>query len=201
MRLAKKWLDSKLTKNTNIEPRAREGDKLEFRLFDDEVEDLVALFSNNEWHYHSSRFYREDEVRNAIEAGYYSDGRETFWVIDNHTKIGVIIIDDIDDTIPVFDIRLDSSHQGKGYGVKSLKWLQDYLFGKRGKIRVEGYTRADNLPMRKCFTKAGFVKEGYLRNSWENEDGTVSDTVLYGAICDDWKANKITEIKINEVPY
>lgn len=55
--------------------------------------------------------------------------------------------------------------------------------------------------MRKCFTKAGFVKEGYLRNSWENEGGTVSDTVLYGAIFDDWKAGKITNIRFNEVPY
>ena len=55
--------------------------------------------------------------------------------------------------------------------------------------------------MRKCFTKAGFVKEGYLRNAWENEDGTISDTVLYGAIFDDWKENKITQSKIDVLPY
>lgn len=80
-------------------------------------------------------------------------------------------------------------------------WLKDYLFGEKQKIRIEGYTRADNLAMRKCFTKAGFVKEGYLRNAWENEDGTISDTVLYGAIFDDWKENRITQSKIDVLPY
>lgn len=55
--------------------------------------------------------------------------------------------------------------------------------------------------MRKSFTKAGFVKEGYLRNAWENADGTISDTVLYGAIYEDWKAELVTPIKMNEVPY
>ncbi|VDG97011.1 ribosomal-protein-alanine acetyltransferase [Lysinibacillus sphaericus] len=174
---------------------------MQFELFNNEVEDLVGLLTNNKWSYHSGGVPQKDKVITAIEKGYYSNGRETFWVIDVDKKVGIIIIEDINDTIPLFDIRLDAKYQGKGYGVKSLKWLQDYLFGKRGKIRIEGYTRADNHPMRKCFTKAGFVKEGYLRNSWENEGGTVSDTVLYGAIFEDWEANEITEIKINEVPY
>lgn len=75
------------------------------------------------------------------------------------------------------------------------------MYSKKGKIRIEGYTRADNLAMRKCFTKAGFVKEGYLRNAWENEDGSISDTVLYASIFDDWKDNITTPIKLDEVPY
>ncbi|MCM3759027.1 GNAT family N-acetyltransferase [Sporosarcina aquimarina] len=174
---------------------------MQFKLFKNEVQDLVDLLINNEWRYHSGGIPQRDKVKVDIESGYYSDGRETFWLIDVDKKVGIIVIDDIDDTIPQFDIRLDAKYQGKGYGVKSLKWLQDYLFGKRGKIRIEGYTRADNLPMRKCFTKAGFVKEGYLRNSWENECGTVSDTVLYGAIFEDWQAGKITNIKLSEIPY
>ncbi|WP_025786135.1 GNAT family N-acetyltransferase [Sporosarcina sp. D27] len=174
---------------------------MQFELFKDEVQDLLDLLTNNEWHYHSGGIPQRDKVKAAIGNGYYSDGRETFWLIDVDKKVGIIVIEDIDDTIPLFDIRLDAKYQGKGYGVKSLKWLQDYLFGKRKKIRIEGYTRADNHPMRKCFTKAGFVKEGYLRNSWENEGDTVSDTVLYGAIFDDWQSGKITNIKLNEVPY
>lgn len=170
-------------------------------LFNDETEELVDLLTRNDWRYHSGGIPLEDKVKADINKGYYSDGRETFWVIDVDEKIGIIVIEDIEDTIPSFDIRLDTNYQGKGYGVKSLIWLQDYLFGKRGKIRIEGYTRADNHPMRKCFTKAGFVKEGYLRKSWENEDGTISDTVLYGAIFDDWQSGIITHINISEVPY
>ncbi|MER1990155.1 MAG: GNAT family protein, partial [Solibacillus isronensis] len=122
-------------------------------------------------------------------------------IIENEQKLGILIIDDIEDTIPLFDLRLSKEARGKGIGQKSLSWLKDYLYGEKGKIRIEGYTRADNLAMRKCFTKAGFVKEGYLRKAWENDDGTISDTVLYASIYDDWKDNKTTPIKLDEVPY
>ena len=73
--------------------------------------------------------------------------------------------------------------------------------GEKEKIRIEGYTRADNIAMRKCFISAGFVKEGYLRNAWENSDGTIYDTVLYGSIFEDWQTGSITPSKMNNVPY
>ncbi|ATP42374.1 GNAT family N-acetyltransferase [Solibacillus sp. R5-41] len=161
----------------------------------------MELLSMNEWQFHSNPQIKAATIKKSIENGYYSDGRETFWIVDNKQKVGVIIIDDIDDTIPLIDIRLTSNQRGKGIGVKALQWLQEYLFGVRGKIRIEGYTRADNLAMRKCFSNAGFVKEGYLRNAWENEDGTLFDSVLYAAIFEDWKNNVDTQTKINDLPY
>ncbi|MFF2796352.1 GNAT family N-acetyltransferase [Lysinibacillus xylanilyticus] len=59
----------------------------------------------------------------------FKRGLRSHWIIDNEEKVGIIIIHDISDTIPLFDIRLDTSYRGKGYGVKTLLWLQDYLFG------------------------------------------------------------------------
>lgn len=175
--------------------------KIETKLFSTEVEELTQLLSGNTWPYHSNPKLKSETIKKQIENGYYSNGRETFWIITNDQKIGLIIIDDIDDTIPLFDIRLTKTAQGKGIGVQALNWLKDYLFGEKKKIRIEGYTRADNLPMRKCFTKAGFVKEGYLRNAWENKDGSISDSVLYAAIFEDWKTKTITPNKIYELPF
>lgn len=174
---------------------------MEVVLFNGETDDLVRLLTENEWPYHADMSVEENTVRKAVEKGYYADGRETFWIIEDEEKVGLLIINDIDDTIPLFDLRLAATTRGKGLGVKALKWMQDYLFGEKNKIRIEGYTRADNIAMRKCFTRAGFVKEGYLRNAWENSDGTVSDTVLYGAIYNDWKNATVTPNKMNEVPY
>ncbi|WP_042477497.1 GNAT family N-acetyltransferase [Bacillus ndiopicus] len=174
---------------------------MELTLFNAETEDLVQLLTENDWPYHSGISMDADAVKKAVEKGYYADDRETFWIIEDGEKAGILIINDINDSIPLFDIRLAATARGKGLGVKALKWMQDYLFGEKNKIRIEGYTRADNIAMRKSFTKAGFVKEGYLRSAWENADGTVSDTVLYGAIYEDWKASTITPSKINEVPY
>ena len=152
------------------------------QLFQSEAEQLATFFSENEWTYHAFPNRSLHEILSKVEAGYYSDGRETFWILEDDEKLGVLIIDDIEDTIPIIDIRIAPTSRGKGIGFKTLEWLKDYLFGNKGKNRIEGYTRADNLAMRKCFTNAGFVKEGYLRKAWENHDGTVYDSVLYGAI-------------------
>lgn len=73
-----------------------------------------------------------------IRRGYYQNNRETHWILEDGEKVGVIFIHDINDTIPLFDLRLDANVRGKGYGVKALHWLQEYLFGERGKIRIEG---------------------------------------------------------------
>lgn len=174
---------------------------MEITKYNSENEELLDLLCSNSWPFHSKTKLDPASTNSAIEKGYYSDGRETFWIVENEQKVGLIIIDDIEDTIPLFDLRLTEEARGKGIGQKSLSWLKNYLYGEKEKIRIEGYTRADNLAMRKCFTKAGFVKEGYLRNAWENEDGSISDTVLYASIYSDWKENKITPIKIGEFPY
>ncbi|MFC9540317.1 GNAT family N-acetyltransferase [Lysinibacillus sp. NPDC056959] len=174
---------------------------MEYKLFEDEIEDLVELLTQNKWIYHTEQNVKEESVRKGYAEGYYYSDRETYWIIDNEEKVGIIIIHDIRDTIPLFDIRLSTRYRGKGYGVKTLLWLQDYLFGEKGKIRIEGYTRVDNISMRKCFTKAGFVKEGYLRNAWENADGTITDSILYGAIKDDWILGRTTPIKMDDVPF
>jgi len=174
---------------------------LEVRKFHSENEELIDLLCSNEWPFHAKVHLEPEAIRKAIAKGYYSEGRETFWITENEQKVGILIIDDIDDTIPLFDLRLTKEARGKGIGKNSLNWLKDYLYREKGKIRIEGYTRADNLAMRKCFTKAGFVKEGYLRSAWENDDCTISDTVLYASIYEDWKDRKTTPIKLNEVPY
>ncbi|MEK8200106.1 GNAT family N-acetyltransferase [Lysinibacillus sp. FSL M8-0134] len=174
---------------------------MDIKLFVDEIDALVHFLTQNEWFYHTDQHVKAESVRAAFAKGFFKDDRETYWLLENEEKIGVMIIHDIGDTIPLFDIRLDAKCRGKGYGVQALRWLQDYLFGEKGKVRIEGYTRVDNIGMRKCFSKAGFVKEGYLRNAWENEDGTVTDSILYGAIKDDWVLGETTPIKIDEVPF
>ena len=166
--------------------------------FNNEADEFVELLCSNDWPYHSNAKLDHQSIRNAIKKGYYSDGRETFWIIHQQQKVGVLIIDDIEDTIPLFDIRLIEEVRGKGMGVKVLHWLQDYLFGELSKIRIEAYTRADNIAMQKCFVKGNFVKEGYLRNAWENDDGTISDSVLFAAIYEDWKNNTITWAKLHD---
>ena len=169
--------------------------------YNNEKEALIEFLTTNEWPFHVNTIVNRESITKTIDSGYYEDEKETYWMIDNGVKQGILIIEDINDSILLIDIRLAEIARGKGYGKQALLWLKDYLFGELGKIRVEGYTRADNIAMRKCFTNAGFVKEGYLRNAWENKDGSVSDSVLYAAILADWETNSITKPKFEDYPF
>ena len=176
--------------------------QLQFKKCTTEKQELIHFLCANTWPFHAENMQKPDDVKRAYENGWYADDRETFWIEQEGNKVGLVIIHDIRDTIPLFDLRLSTEVRGQGIGTKTLLWLKDYLFNRdHKKIRIEAYTRSDNLVMRKCLTKAGFVKEGYLRQAWENADGTVSDSVLYSAIYTDWESKCVTPIKLDEVPY
>ncbi|MEK4628627.1 MAG: GNAT family protein [Solibacillus sp.] len=169
--------------------------------FNGEKRELINLLCTNAWNFHSSPKVDASSIEKKVDIGFYENEREAYWIIHNSEKIGFLIIEDIEDSIPLFDLRLTTAIRGKGIGLHVLLWLQDYLFGEKAKIRIEAYTRADNLAMRKCLMKAGFVKEGYLRNAWENDDGTIHDSVLYAVIFEDWKNKTISDIKLFDLPF
>ena len=173
-----------------------------FKKLQDEVDELVDFITSNEWPFHAGEKSTKEQIINFFKNGWYGDGRETFWIEKNQAKVGLIIIHDIQDTIPLFDLRIRNNERGRGIGTQILLWLQDYIFNlPNEKIRIEAYTRSDNLAMRKAFTKSGFVKEGYLRNAWENNDGGYSDALCYAVIREDWEKHTITPIKIDDLPY
>ncbi|MBS4219809.1 GNAT family N-acetyltransferase [Bacillus sp. FJAT-49711] len=177
-------------------------DKLRFYKFENEINDLVSFMTNNTWEYHADPKPSTESIVKAFHNGWYQEGRETYWVENCNEKIGLIIIHDIDDTIPLFDIRLARNARGKGIGTKAVRWMTDYIFSLPDKkIRIEAYTRRDNFAMRKTLTNCGFVKEGYLRNAWENKDGSVSDSICYAIIRTDWENKEQTPIKLNDLPF
>ena len=167
--------------------------------YNQEKSQLMAFLTENTWPYHVNQTIHKDNIMQTIESGYYEDDKETFWIIDQHEVYGIVILEDINDTIPLIDIRLAEKARGKGVGTKALEEVKNYVFGNLKKIRIEGYTRSDNIAMRKCFNKAGFVMEGYLRQAWENKDGSVSDSVLYAAIRSDWETQTITVPNLYDV--
>ncbi|TFB13032.1 N-acetyltransferase [Filobacillus milosensis] len=177
--------------------------KLEFKKLNGELTELVKLYTSHQWYYHSNPQPSREEIINRYNSGWYESDKESFWVEENGEKIGLIIISDISDTIPLlYDIRLVNKVRGKRYGEICVKWAADYIFkSSEEKIRIESYTRYDNLPMRKVFYKCNFQKEGYLRNSWENDDGSVKDSLVYAIIREDWEKDKKTPIKIDDFPY
>jgi [ribosomal protein S5]-alanine N-acetyltransferase len=160
---------------------------------------LMEFLTENCWPYHVNQTIHKEAIIQTIDCGYYEDDKETFWIIENNEIYGIVILEDISDSIPLIDIRLTEKARGKGLGTKALEEVKNYVFGELKKIRIEGYTRADNVAMRKCFNKVGFVMEGYLRQAWENKDGSISDSTLYAAIRSDWENQTITLPNFHDV--
>ena len=177
-------------------------EKLKFKLFQNELEDLIMLMTHNSWEYHAEPIVSKEQIVHSFNKGWYSDGRESYWIELANKKIGLIVIHDITDTIPLFDIRLDSAYRGHGYGSEAIKWMVDYIFSLQdNKIRIEAYTRSDNFAMRKTLSNCDFVKEGYLRSSWENKDGSIHDSICYSIIKTDWEKGIVTPVNLDAVPF
>lgn len=78
-------------------------------------------------------------------------------------------------------ISLVSAARGKGYGTEAQCLLTDYLFATYPIARVEAATDVTNLPEQRSLEKAGFTREGVMRQAqWR--DGARHDLILYSKL-------------------
>ena len=106
------------------------------------------------------------------------------------------------DEIPVFDLRIAEQWRGLGYGKQALVLVTEFIFSlPEKKIRLEGHTRQDNVPMRKTFESVGFVKEAHFRDAWYMpKEDAYYDAVTYGITREDFFGNKTTPVSWNDEP-
>lgn len=164
-----------------------------------EQEQLIHFLTTNTWPYDDQTHPGREILEKAIEeGGYESDEVKTFWV-ENEAgeKVGIVKIYDLQEDIPLFDLRIANQSRGKGYGTKALRLVEAYVFAlPEKKIRLEGHTRQDNVAMRKTFRRAGFVKEAHLRNAWFSpKENTYYDAVTYGITREDFLAGTTTPVE------
>ena len=78
-------------------------------------------------------------------------------------------------------ISIAAAHRGKGYGVEAQKLLANYLFATYPIMRVEASTDKENIAEQRALEKAGFTREGVLRQAqWRN--GLWHDLVVYSKL-------------------
>ncbi len=164
----------------------------------DEREVLADFLWGHPWPYHSGgQIAREKIFQKMDEGAFSSPDTQTFWIIaESDKRIGFIKLfdlDDVEDGSPLFDLRIIPEFRGQGVGKQAVTWLTRYLFETYPVLnRIEGTTRVDNLAMRKVFVKCSYAKEGHIRKSWSEENGTKFDTVIYGILRDDWENKTVT---------
>lgn len=81
----------------------------------------------------------------------------------------------------------DHDAWGRGYGTEAVRILLRVAFDGMGLNRVEAGTFEFNPRAVRCLEKAGFAREGVLRQSVYRE-GRFWDEVVMGILAEDWRA-------------
>ncbi len=102
-------------------------------------------------------------------------GEALLWGIDNHNRLAHI------------GISIRPLFRGQGFSTDIVRVLCHYGFVVRGLNRLQIDTLADNEPMIRAATAAGFVLEATIRSAaWVM--GEFVDEVALGLLASDWRA-------------
>ena len=86
---------------------------------------------------------------------------------------------------PSMGIALLPEHRGFGHGTVAQRLIVEYLFRVHDAHRVQSDTAADNPAEQRSLEKAGFQREGVVRDA-EERDGRHHDHILYSVIRSEW---------------
>ncbi|MEE8105984.1 MAG: GNAT family protein [Planctomycetota bacterium] len=159
-------------------------------------DELVEWLMSDTWPFHGRAIPDRTRIEAMVDGGaFWGDEAEAFWIHAEQHREGVVRLFDLDDPSPLFDLRLKTASRGRGIGTAAVRWLTSYLFESRTHLRrVAGYTRIDNIGMRRVFERCGYVKEAHHREEWSDADGRLFDAVGYGVLRSDWENGTTTPV-------
>lgn len=157
---------------------------------------LVAFLTSETLPFHVRRTISPADAERGVDDGTWrDDDHESFWLDDDHARIGLVRLEDLSDPVPLFDLRLAGAYRGRGLAVGALRAVTDHVFRTLPSVtRFEGQTREDNVPMRRTFLRAGWVKEAHYREAWPVEGGAAVASVGYGILRRDWESGTTTPV-------
>jgi hypothetical protein len=87
----------------------------------DRVE-LVEFLTTHEFPFHATRRLTGSVVERRIDDGRFGDAdHASFWIHPDAQRIGLVVLTDLTDNAPLFDLRLATEHRGKGLGAEVLE--------------------------------------------------------------------------------
>lgn len=169
---------------------------------DHESRALVRFLTSNHFPFHVLPVHTEASARKLVEEGrFWSPESIGFWIEDGPERIGLVVLDDLEEDTPMFDLRLAEEFRGRGRGTDVLKALCALVFERFPEaVRFEGQTREDNLAMRRTFLRAGFLKEAHYRLGWPTAEGRRVASVAYAILRQDWASGEVTPFDWEDVP-
>ena len=162
----------------------------------DDGADYAAFLLSEPWPFHAAGAVDPVAIAERVAAGEYTTADvETFWIVADGARAGIVKVFDLVDDTPLFDLRIASAYRGRGIGKETVRWLVRHVFTTRPEARrVEGTTRADNAAMRAVFRATGFAKEAHYRDGWPGVDGALHDSIGYAILRRDWLSGTVTPV-------
>jgi len=98
--------------------------------------------------------------------------------------VGQVYIGPVNWALPEFSVGYfaDEAHIGRGHIAEAVRGALGFTFTHLQARRVRLECDDTNTPSFRVAERAGFVREGHLRQNKLNPDGTVSGTLLYGLL-------------------
>jgi len=146
---------------------------------------LGQFLASSEWPYHYEQRVDADWLRGRLESGhFFGQDSRSFWIRGGAEEpLGLARVFDLSDMTPLLDLRIAAAQRGRGVGTLALRGVTLWLFSEYPKAgRLGGYTRADNLAMRRVFEKCGFAQEALHRRAWRVDGGEPLDAVGYAIL-------------------
>jgi RimJ/RimL family protein N-acetyltransferase len=165
-------------------------------------ESLIAFHTSAEFPFHVCARPGRADMERVLDAGTFRDeDHESWWIDDPDAgRIGLVVLEDLQEPSPLLDLRLAPAFRGQGLGVVALRAVTDHVFRTMPAVpRLEGQTREDNIAMRRVFLRAGWVKEAHYRESWPVEGGSALASVAYAVLRHDWETGTTTTFVWDDV--
>lgn len=159
---------------------------------DARLDDFVTLLTSCRWEHFGRIEHTPSTARAMWEDGSHSGDEAATYLVETGAGdvIGLVRLFDLEDPIPLFDIRLREDSRGQGYGRAALEWLTRELLEQRGFTSVQAYTRADNFAMRATLRRCGYVKEAHHRADRPGH----ADSTAYRILKTDWESGSATPV-------
>ena len=132
------------------------------------------------------------ETKADLEKQYdkLTEGQWFFIEKKDETKIGFIAHFVTHGKLRAIGYALLPNERGKGYGSEAISIIVDYLFLSKDIVRIQAETHPHNIASQKALEKAGFKKEGIIRQSFFSR-GVWRDTAIFSILKEEWKEPKI----------
>jgi RimJ/RimL family protein N-acetyltransferase len=159
---------------------------------DSDVPLLAAWMPMQTWPFHApTRLDAADVFDRARTCYFFGNSTRSFWALadDGAATVGLVRIFDLADVTPLVDLRVGNAFRNQGAGTMLLRWATQWVFDTfPGTHRFGGYTRHDNLSMRRVFDKSGFLQEAYHHQAWRIDATTFADAVGYAMLRNVWNS-------------